>query len=110
MSTINETEIADISEFDPIRSENKMSICSTVDTSINKTDHPNYLSDSNHKNMTTQRVSRTIATKKASVELIVNDDTTHYKCRLMTENPSKKAEIVPPGSVGSNVPEITHVK
>ncbi len=86
VSTINESEFVDVSEFDPVHSGNEMSIYSTVDTIINKTDHPNGLPDLNHKNVTTQRVSQKVATKKASVEPIVNDETIQRKHRLTREN------------------------
>ncbi len=56
VSTMNASEFADISEFDPLHSRNGMNLCSTMDTSINKTGGPNGFPISNHKNMTTCRV------------------------------------------------------
>ncbi len=53
LSTINEYELADVSEFDPISSRHEMIICFTLDTNINITYGPNGLPDSNHKNETT---------------------------------------------------------
>ncbi len=73
-----------------------------VDTSINKTDRPNGLRNSNHKNVTTQRVSCKVAKRnKGSVELIMNDDTT---------DAPMNTEIEPRGVVCGKVPEIRPVK
>lgn len=87
-----------------------MTICSMVDTSINKTDLPNGLASLNHKNVTTWRVSHNVANRKNSDNPVVNDDITHRKCRLTKENPPTNAEIETPGAVGRKVPEIRPVK
>ncbi len=139
VSTMNASEFADISKFDPVRSRNEMSLCS-----INKTDHPNNFPISNHKTMATRRVRignventrrdtedpkmtkntntrerkdtpvnhlRKIAYwKKNTVSTTVNDDTTTCKQRLPLENPPTNAEIEPPGVVGCMVPDIKPVK
>ncbi len=49
------SEFTDISEFDPFQSKIEMSLCSMVDTSINKTDCPRGFPRSNYKNVTTRR-------------------------------------------------------
>ncbi len=55
VSTMSTSEFTDVSEFDPFRSKNEMSLSSTVDTSINKTDCPNGFPRSNHKNVATRK-------------------------------------------------------
>ncbi len=52
ISMINSTEFTDINVFDPAEARNEMNICSTVDASMNTTDHTNGFPRSNHKNVT----------------------------------------------------------
>ncbi len=51
---MNSTEFMDVSEFDPVRTRNEMNICSTVDVSINRTDHPMVFLSQSHKKMTSR--------------------------------------------------------
>ncbi len=53
---MNASEFGDVREFDHVRSRTEMSICSMMDTCINKTEGPNGFPISNHKHMTTYRV------------------------------------------------------
>ncbi len=80
VSTMNSSEFMDVSEFDPVRSRNEMSIASRVDASINTIDCPNSFPRSNHKNVTKHRFT----TEKVENERkdtdepnIVENTTTH---------------------------------
>ncbi len=52
VSTMNASELADVSEFDLVHSRNEIGLFSTVDSNINKTAHPNGFPISNHNNVT----------------------------------------------------------